>query len=538
MPKIQPFTVATLCALLFASVGFAHEGHQHHESSETPKLNTARGIVYDDANQNGMRDAGEQGIAGVRLSNGSEITVTDTQGRYELEIDDDDFVFVIKPRGWATSLSESNLPRFYYLHKPAGSPTDRLYAGVEPTGPLPESIDFPLHKQVEPDMFKALMFGDPQPRNVQEVEYIAHDVVEQIVAEKAHDAAFGVTLGDIAFDHLETFEPLNQAIALIGIPWYNVIGNHDLNQDAKDDSESDETFERVFGPAYYSFDYGPAHFLVLDDVMWHGAEGDQKAHYHGGLGQQQMEFIRNDLAGIPDDQLVVLMMHIPLGDVADRQELYRLIEKRPATVSISAHTHYMEHRYIGREDGWQGKEKHHHIVNVTVCGSWWAGSKDERGIPHATMSDGGPNGYSIMTFDGNHYSIQMRAAGRPAQYQMHLYAPEVVNADELTKTKVVVNVFNGSESSEVSMRVGRKGIWRPMQRMTNVDPGFILTKEREEKLENRISVDLPKPHETPHLWEAVLPASISAGTHLIQVRAKLADNQAVTDQRVIRVESN
>ena len=38
-----------------------------------------------------------------------------------------------------------------------------------------------------------------------------------------------------------------------------------------------------------------------------------------------MEFVKNDLALIPDDQLVVLMMHIPLDEVGDRKELFQLI---------------------------------------------------------------------------------------------------------------------------------------------------------------------------------------------------------------------
>ncbi len=70
---------------------------------------------------------------------------------------------------------------------------------------------------------------------------------------------------------------------------------------------------------------------MLDDVIWHGASDGKKAHFHGGLGERQMEFIRNDLAAIPEDQLVVLMMHVPLTDVKDRQPLYRMIEnvRRP-----------------------------------------------------------------------------------------------------------------------------------------------------------------------------------------------------------------
>ncbi len=64
-----------------------------------------------------------------------------------------------------------------------------------------------------------------------------------------------------------------------------------------------------------------------------------------------MEFIRADLASIPPEQLVVLMMHIPLTDVRDRHELYQLIEQRPFCLSFSAHTHTHEHRIITREDG-------------------------------------------------------------------------------------------------------------------------------------------------------------------------------------------
>ena len=520
----------------FLSSVSAHGPHEHSAGHDrhAAKSATAKGVVYEDVNNNRRRDPEEAGIAGIRVSNGESIVLTDAEGRYSLPVDDDEIVFVIKPRDWMTPLSKDNLPQFHYIHKPAGSPATAKFAGVEPTGPLPESIDFPLRRRPEPDRFKAIMFGDPQPRDLAEVEYIAHDVIEQIIAEIAHDAAFGVTLGDIVFDDLSVMEPLNQAIALIGIPWYNVIGNHDLNLDAPNDALSDETFERIYGPPYYSFDYGPAHFLVLDDVTWYGAKDGENAHYHGGLGESQMAFIRRDLELIPEDQLVVLMMHIPLTDVKDRQELYRLIEKRPATVSISAHTHYMEHRLIDKADGWRGPKPHHHIVNVTVCGSWWRGQKDERGIPHATMSDGGPNGYTIMQFDGHRYSLEFRAASRPADYQMNVYAPEAVDQMALVSTVVMANVFNGSQATEVSMRVG-KGEWVPMERITIADPAFLREKRREESLSDRTWTDLPKPHVTPHMWRGMLPALLPVGSHLIEVRAVSGDGNC-TSKRVIRVD--
>lgn len=528
-PPLRKLAFAAVAALYFSIHASAHDDHSH--------TITATGIVYEDFNANGQQDPAEPGVQGVRVSNGVDIVRTDKDGRYEIGVSADTIVFVIKPRGFTSPLNEDNLPQFYYNHKPAGSPADSKFAGVAPTGPLPESIDFPLLRQSEPNKFKAIMFGDPQPRNITEVEYIAHDVIEQIIAAKAHDASFGVTLGDIVFDDLAIMEPLNQAIALIGIPWYNVIGNHDMNLDAPNDRLSDETFERHYGPSYYSFDHGSAHFLVLDDVEWIGKHDGQKAHYHGGLGQDQLEFIRNDLALIPERQLVVLMMHIPLTDVDNRRELYSLIQERPATVSISAHTHYMEHRLIGAEDGWQGKQPHHHIVNVTVCGSWWRGQPDERGIPHATMSDGGPNGYTIMEFDGDEYSLAIHPAGRTADYQMNIYAPETVSQQQASATKIWANVFAAEASDNVEIKVG-PGEWLAMTQKTMIDPAFIQAKQAEMALPERRWTDLPGAHPTPHMFWANLPGDLSAGTHRIRVRWTSRSGKVTMDDRIIRISAD
>ena len=536
----SPCVVCLLsCALVAATftITFAHEGPAGHSHKPTEGKGsfTARGVVYEDLNGNRTRDADEPGLANIRISNGADIATTDADGKYELTISDDAIVFVIKPSGWATPLNANNLPQFYYIHKPAGSPADFLFAGVAPTGPLPKSIDFPLTRQPEPETFKVLMFGDPQPRDLREVEFIAHDVIEQIIQEHAHDASFGVTLGDIAFNELDTLEPLNQAIALIGIPWYNVIGNHDLNFEAVDDQHSDETFERIYGPSYYSFDYGSTHFLVLDDVTWVGASDGKKGHYYGGLGKRQMEFIRSDLAGIPEDQLVVLMMHIPLTDVKDRHELYRLIEQRPAAVSIAAHAHYMEHRLIDDQDGWQGPVPHHHIVNVTVCGSWWRGQPDERGIPHATMKDGAPNGYSIMEFDGRNYSMEFRAASRPASYQMNIYAPEVLTRPALATTVVLANVFAAGPQTVCEIRVGESE-WVAMERLTIADPYYVADTQREAALGDETVVSLPAPRSTPHMYRAMLPTDLPLGTHHIEIRASDPHAPEINGKRIFRVE--
>jgi len=490
----------------------------------------ATGVVFHDKNKNGIHDEGEPGIPKVAVSNQREVVVTNAEGKWKLPHGDDTIFFVIKPSGWKTPVNEVQLPQFYYIHKPNGSPKNFRYAGVEPTGPLPESINFPLTPAEEPDTFKAIFFGDPQPRNIQQIDYMAHDVIAELIGT---DAKFGVTLGDILFDDLDLFEASNANVAMIGIPWYNVVGNHDINFDSPNDRDSDETFHKHFGPNYYSFDYGAVHFLVLDDVEWGRTSSSGKKTYVGGLDKDQLTFIRNDLALVPEEKLVMLMMHIPLTTMENRTELYRLIEKRPYSLSISGHTHWHAHQYITKADGWEGAEPHHHIVNVTVSGTWWKGKKDELGIPHATMRDGAPNGYSIITFDGVNHTLDFKAARQPASYQLSIHAPDSVESVDSDPNYVYVNVFNGSEKSKVRMKVG-DGEWTEMEKVLEPDPHYVETRNREIET-NPDGSQLNGPIASGHLWKTQLPTGLSLGNYLIEVEATDAYERMHKGNRIIRV---
>ena len=518
-------------------------------TAETPpedNMITACGIVFHDANGNRKYDDGEKPLPKIKVSNGKDIVLTDAQGKYQLSINNEDaIIFVIQPSGYQVPMSKDMLPQFYYVHRPKGAPKAK-YKGVEPTGPLPDSVDFPLYPQKQPETFKALLFGDPQPRDQKEIDYISHDVLEEL---RNTDASMGITLGDIMFDNLSLFESQCKAVALLGIPWYNVLGNHDINYDARNRADANNTYERVFGPSYYSFDYGKVHFLVLDDIDWYEAKTKGKKsswRYRGGFGKEQMQFIRNDLAMVPENQLIVLLMHIPLYGVQDRQELYRLIEKRKFCISISGHTHWQEHRFITKKDGWKGPEPHHHIVNVTVSGSWWSGAPDERGIPHTMMRDGAPNGYSIITFDGTDYTLDFKAAGRPANYQMNIQTPEEIPLDKLGETDVYVNVFNGSEKSKVEMRLGNKGSWTTMTRKVAYDPHYVKLYKTEKAILDKYRSpkkkdvklpwrQLPGPTKSSHLWHAKLPVDAGEGVHVLQVRTTDMFGRTSEDSRVVRI---
>ena len=538
--SIQKSSIALILALCLTLPAFATE--------------MARGIVYHDKNGNLSKDKGEEGLKDICVSNGVDVVKTNKEGEYELSITNDTILFVIKPRDWYVPLqAKTRLPQFYYNHKPEGSPKLK-YRGVAPTGPLPESVNFPLKPRQENDQFRFISFGDPQPRNQTEMDYIAHDIVEELVDA---DAAFGVSLGDLVFDNLNVFDSYTKTLGLIGVPWYNVVGNHDINYDAPVSNQSDETFERYFGPGYYSYDYGKAHFLVLNNVMW----DVDKREYHGEFGEDQIQFIQNDLKHVPKDKLIVVMMHIPLQDVLDRHKMLGLLEPFKHTFSMSAHWHRQDHYFMGAEDGWKGKTPHHHLVHFTVCGSWWGGAPDEQGIPHATMSDGGPNGYAFVSVDGNDYSMQYKAARREADYQMNVYAPEQVAPKDAWGTEIKVNAFFGSKDMRVEMKLGKDGHWVTMTRFTGSDPAIVARSKRQDDFIAMVAkergIDNPDdntkkkiwqqyskvlgpgeigPRDTDHLWKAPLPANPEPGHYVIYVRATDRWDQVHHGKRTIRIE--
>lgn len=490
----------------------------------------AQGRVFHDANGDRVLGDGEAGVPDALVSNGRDVVRTGTDGRWELPVTDDTILFVIKPSGWRVPLSRDKVPQYYYIHKPNGSPPLQR-AGVAPTGPLPATIDFPLQPSEEPDKFRAIFFGDTQARGIREVNFVAHDAVEELIGS---DAAFGVTLGDIVADDVELFDEIAGAIGRIGAPWYYIFGNHDTNRGTNDDRLSDETFERVFGPPTYAFEYGRVCFIGLDSVYVKPEGG-----YEGRFTDDQLAFVANYLAQVPQDRLVVLMMHIPVMACKNGRDLMALLEGRPHTFSISAHAHEQSNHFLGEDRGWKGAEPHHHLVNATVCGSWWCGSFDELGIPHATMNDGAPNGYSIIEFDGNRYRVRFKATRRPDDYQMNIYLPDEVERAQVASTEVLVNVFAGSARSKVELRFGDDGEWMPLEQTRTTDPqcqrmheqSAAFTVEQEELL----GWKMDPPSRTSHMWKGVLGVNPEPGTYTVTVRTTDMFGQTWTAHRILRV---
>lgn len=503
----------------------------------------ARGTVFHDLDGDGVRDNAEPGIEGVKVSNGEDIVLTDERGAFAIEIDeDDDIVFVIKPRGYRTALDPMlNLPRFYHIHKPAGSPDDGFnYAGVAPTGPLPESIDFPLYEQAEGDSFRALLFGDPQPYTEQQLAYYGREIIDEVHAADNHGADLVIVLGDLLGDYLELYEPYNEANARLGVPIYNIYGNHDVNFMSPTDKHGDETFERVFGPTTYAFQHGPVHFVVLDNVRWDGFNGlrddgfPQTGNYQGWLRDDQLGFLENLVATIPSDERIVLAMHIPLYDpgatkhqTTQYRRVMEILSGHPHTVSFSAHTHRLWSQSMGSEQGYTTELglPHMHFNAGATSGSWWRGPIDADGLPFAIMTDGTPNGYLVASFDEADYSLLWKVAGEPFERQMHAHLPDVIAESDAGGLPFTVNAYMARASEPVQWRLTTSRgdaltRWSPMAHAPRTpDPAYVdlFTRDREQGLspEGR---SLRDPNPCSHLFRAALPSGLAVGGYVLETR--------------------
>ena len=494
------------------------------------------GFVYEDRHQTGQRDYGDPGIANVMVSNQYDVVLTDENGYYRLPMGDEGIVFFSKPADYRYVLDDEFLPQFYYVHRPEGSP-QLEYPGISPTGSLPDSVDFGLIRTERRNEFRAIVFGDPQPRNDRELDYFRKAIISEM-AGLGTDMV--IVLGDLMFDDLSLFPRYNRIMSALRQPVINILGNHDINFDAKDNRYSRETFISLYGPSYYSFSEGGAHFIVLDNIDYKGRDGDGIPRYVGNLLADQLKWIERNLKHVGEDKLIVLLGHIPLFEPArdsnpalrtdDRTELMAMLENYDNVLFLGAHVHTMSHSFLGEDFGRFNSKPLHQILAATASGSWWLGPKDVYGIPAAVQRDGTPNGYHVFSFSGNSYTERFKAAGRSPEYQMRFEKPGGVIATGDTKgTEVRVNVFNGSERSVVRMRVA-EGEWIDMKRMDLSTSTFF-----ERLRDNEIMPERMRPVPTPHVWRAELPVELPRGGHRLEAWTRDAYGQEFSAYKVIEV---
>jgi hypothetical protein len=476
------------------------------------------GVVFEDLNRDGVRQANERGIAGVLVSNGLDVVRTNLDGAYTLPVRDDMSVFVIKPSGWRTPTDRRQVPQFAYQHKPAGSSKALRFGGLPPTGALPSAISFPLVRADERGPLRLAVIGDSQTYSGTEIGFFRDSTVNDLLSDGpgAYDCV--LYLGDVVGDDLGLLDRVLEVGSVLGAPQYLVHGNHDYDSDAVSDADSSDTWRRIFGPNYYAFEIGQAFVIVLDNVFFpcgpveasspgrQACVSDERPGYNGRVDVTQMRWLANLLAEVPRDRLVVIAHHIPLVSFVDGAspihqtdnlpEIHRLLAGRPA-LSLSGHTHTTENLAPGEAfGGWQesvgcGPLPFRHIIAGASSGAWYQGDVGIDGTPFALQRQGAPKGFLVLDLEGTSYRETYYGAnlGRHKQMWVSLSTPGFrrwydslvdwktsepdrrdrvppVNLNDLPDTKLLtradledgtfltVNVWLGSRETRVTAQLG------------------------------------------------------------------------------------
>lgn len=362
---------------------------------------------------------GNKGVSKAAVTDGFTITLTDRAGNYSFTTHPDArFVYISIPSGFEFNTNNSLVTSYHRL----GTRTE---------------YDFNLKKLTKNDTkHQFIIWADPQVKNKNDVAKMMStsvpDVKQYVTGLPKDTLIHGIAVGDLVWDELIFFNDYNKAVSQMGIPFYQVIGNHDMDYNRGGDETSDQTFHDFFGPSYYSFNRGQAHYIVLDNVRYLGKD----RQYDGYISEQQLNWVKNDLQYIPKNNLLIISLHIPVhNSVKNKTDLYALLSEYKNVHIMSGHTHNNTNTEIN------GIYEHTH---GTVCGAWWTGPVCE---------DGTPRGYGIYEVDGTDLKWHYKSTGLPSSHQIS------ITLDKLSHQKrLIANVWNWDPQWKVEYFLDNKNM--------------------------------------------------------------------------------
>ncbi len=412
-----------------------------------------------------------KGVKGVVVSDGYNVIMTDANGKYSFDPHPlARAIFISTPAGYAFK-NQNGIARHYRKLKEINLKKNLVFDLV------------PLDKDDNEHQF--VIWADPQVKNDADVQKMMTESVPSVqkfvAAAGAGTLLHGITVGDIVWDELKLFAEYDKAVEKMGIPFFQCIGNHDMDYRQGGDESSDVTFRETYGPSYYSFNRGKVHYIVMDNVRYLGKERE----YDGFFVQEQLDWLKKDLSFVPKDKLIVLCVHIPVhSGTKNNEEFYTLLEDRKVHI-MSGHTHYLKN--VIRNNVYE----HNH---GTVCGAWWTGPICE---------DGTPCGYGIYKVKGTELEWHYQTTGQPADHQLKTFVNDVDGAKQLQ-----VNIWNHDPAwkTEYFIDGASKG---PLQQFEGLDPLASSTMSGPELPKPR---GFAEPKKTNHLFKATVPATAKSVT--------------------------
>jgi 3',5'-cyclic AMP phosphodiesterase CpdA len=290
------------------------------QAAPPPLVVTAtQGVVFDDRNANGTRDAGEAGLSDVVVSNQSDVVRTGSDGRYSLGATGYGAVFVSIPDGY-----RSVGPHWKRADSPGGA-------------------DFALARRSGTGAFTFALASDTHiaPASAERTRRL-----RAIVDSAAPD--FLLITGDLVRDALRVNEAeatsyyrlFAEEAGRFRTPFFTVPGNHEIFGIERHRSLVPTTHPlygrgmyRAFrGPDFYSFNAGGVHFVGLNTI------DVSDLSYYGHVDSAQVAWLKRDIAMVPAGMPVVTFNHIPFASTGEPLNGYDDESVAPTVIKVGGNS--------------------------------------------------------------------------------------------------------------------------------------------------------------------------------------------------------
>lgn len=344
-------------------------------------------------------------IQGVAVTDGANVYYTDAQGAYSFKLDSlSRFVYISIPAGYEFSRLGSNVDFFQKIRK-STSATDSVMVRNFILTPL--TIDDNNHICVA--------FGDIHLKN-SDTQMRFYERYLSAIQKGALSPAYPLihiqNVGDILTDRIQYNSLWKDVEAALPMAVFNVIGNHDHNQNvANDDMMADDAFEDAFGPTYYSYNRGKVHYISLDDIWYEPSNADpvQKSYKCPNIRPRQLEWLRQDIQEVPTDHMLVVSFHCPFtynsGAIRNGYNIKAamdvLASRGHQVKLISGHSHVL---YNNVNLSSVGYSKMAEFNIATSCGTWWEEVAYNNQPSISLSQDGTPGGFKVFKFQGTDVS--------------------------------------------------------------------------------------------------------------------------------------
>ena len=371
----------------------------------------------------GLVSSEEGPVANVVVSDGTEVTVTDDKGIYELKSAKKwGYVFISVPSGYEVA-AEGVFPQFYQTLKGAAD--------------VVEQKDFKLTKVDGQDRYKLFLLGDMHLANrtndaAQFTQFTTD--LNAYMAQHSGQKMYALTLGDMTWDLYwyknnyalpQYRETINRQVKNLQI--YHTMGNHDNDFMTTSDYDAAVKYVDCIGPTFYSFNIGQVHYVVMDNIDCSAYDGTDSRNYVKKLSNEQLKWLAKDLAYVDKSTPLIVAMHAQIykptstgfafdHDSANTEALLAALDGYEVHF-VTGHTHKV-YNITPDDDVVKGRDIHEHNSGA-ICASWWWSGNLTPGV-HVSI-DGAPGGYAIWDIDGTDFAWLYKSTGWPEEYQFRSY---------------------------------------------------------------------------------------------------------------------